>query len=193
MANLNTSSSLITNRSFHLIYQLNTLLELNPLKSTENQSDLTQNCCRSTVKVTVEPRLARWIRTVLETLIYNAVVNAFVKGLKIVTRVFPVAPLGECFSSKNTGSTHVDFVLQEKNVFWRIYGANSMVKVSNEVLCLGIVDGGRSRVMTNIVIGGHQIEDNLLEFDIEESRLRFSSSLLVYSTSGAKFKFMSNA
>lgn len=118
-----------------MIYQLNTLLELNPLKSTENQSDLTQNCCRSTVKVTVEPRFARWIRTVVEILIYNAVVNAFVNGLKNVARVFPVVPFGECFSSKNTGSTHVglavptiDLVLQENNVFWRIYGANTMVK-----------------------------------------------------------------
>lgn len=61
-----------------------------------------------------------------------------------------------------------------EDIWCKYYG-----EVSNEVLCLGIVDGGRSRVMTNIVIGGHQIEDNLMEFDIEASRLRFSSSLLV--------------
>nr|GEZ23263.1 basic 7S globulin-like [Tanacetum cinerariifolium] len=57
-----------------------------------------------------------------------------------------VAPFGACFSSKNIGSTRlgpavptIDLVLQSKNV-WSIFGANSMVEVSKDVLCLGFVE-----------------------------------------------------
>lgn len=136
--------------------------------------------------------------TVLETSIFNAVIKAFIKELSNVTRVAPVAPFGACFRSTSVGSTRVgaavppiDLVLQEKSVYWRIFGANSMVQVSKDVLCLGFVDGGESTLITSIVIGGHQIEDNLLEFDIGKSRFGFSSSLLFRQTTCANFKFTS--
>ncbi|CAI9762167.1 unnamed protein product [Fraxinus pennsylvanica] len=137
--------------------------------------------------------------TVLESSIYNAVINAFVSELSNVTRVTPVAPFGACFSSRNIGSTRVgpavpniDLVLQSESVYWRIFGANSMVQVNNDVLCLGFVDGGVNPT-TSIVIGGHQIEDNLLQFDLATSRLGFSSSLLFRQTTCANFNFTSNA
>ena len=110
-----------------------------------------------------------------------------------------VAPFRACFSSKHIGGTRVgpsvpqiDFVLQSESVFWRIFGANSMVQVSNDVLCLGFVDGGL-KPRTSIVIGGHQLEDNLLQFDLATSRLGFSSSLLFRQTTCANFNFTSNA
>ncbi|KAF8394443.1 hypothetical protein HHK36_020651 [Tetracentron sinense] len=66
-----------------------------------------------------------------------------------ITRVAAVAPFGVCFSSKNIVSTRVglavpsiDLVLQSESVFWRIFGANSMVQVSDNVICIGFVDGG---------------------------------------------------
>ncbi|XVF60420.1 hypothetical protein PTKIN_Ptkin08bG0044400 [Pterospermum kingtungense] len=137
--------------------------------------------------------------TVMETSIYRAVVNAFVKAIFKVPRVPAVAPFGACFKSKSIGSTRVgpavpqiDLVLQNKHVIWRIFGANSMVQVSNDVLCLGFVDGGLNPT-TSIVIGGHQIEDNVLQFDLATSRLGFSSSLLFRQTTCANFNFTSNA
>ncbi|KAK1380120.1 hypothetical protein POM88_026864 [Heracleum sosnowskyi] len=73
--------------------------------------------------------------TVLETSIYKAVVNAFVKELN-VPRVPSVAPFGACFSTKNIGTAYtgpavptIDLVLQSKDVYWRIHGANSMVRL----------------------------------------------------------------
>lgn len=137
--------------------------------------------------------------TVLESSIYNAIINAFVSELSNVTRVTPVSPFGACFSSRNIGSTRVgpavpsiDLVLQSESVFWRIFGANSMVQVNNDVLCLGFVDGGVNP-RTSIVIGGHQIEDNLLQFDLATSRLGFSSTLFFRQTTCANFNFTSNA
>ncbi|KAK9076959.1 hypothetical protein SSX86_005294 [Deinandra increscens subsp. villosa] len=136
--------------------------------------------------------------TVLERSIYKAVIKAFRDALSGVARVASVAPFGLCFNSTGLGSTRVgpgvpqiDFVLQNDDVLWRIFGANSMVEVGGDVLCLGFVDGGVNP-MTSIVIGGHQIEDNLLQFDLARSRLGFSSSLLFRQTTCANFNFTSN-
>ncbi|KAH7522371.1 hypothetical protein FEM48_Zijuj07G0131300 [Ziziphus jujuba var. spinosa] len=137
--------------------------------------------------------------TVLHTSIYNAVVNAFMKALAKVPRVPAVAPFGLCFRSSNLGSTRVgppvpaiDLVLQNDKVFWRIFGANSMVQVKKDVLCLGFVDGGVEPT-TSIVIGAHQLEDNLLQFDLAYNRLGFSSSLLFTQTTCSNFNFTANA
>ncbi|OAY27885.1 probable aspartic proteinase GIP2 [Manihot esculenta] len=137
--------------------------------------------------------------TVMETTIYNAFVNAFVKEISDVPRVAPVAPFGACFNSSKILGTRlganvpsIDLVLQSNSVFWRIVGANSMVEVNNDVLCLGFVDGGVNP-RTSIVIGGHQLEDNLLQFDLATSRLGFSSSLLSRQTTCSNFDFASKA
>ncbi|KAK3019839.1 hypothetical protein RJ639_004084 [Escallonia herrerae] len=119
--------------------------------------------------------------TVLGTSIYNAVVKAF-SGFR-----------GSFWSHAGGPAVpQIDLVLQSETVYWRIFGANSMVQVSNDVLCLGFGDGG-ANPRTSIVIGGHKIEDNLLQFDLATSRLGFSSSLLFRQTTCANFNFTSNA
>ncbi|PWA34221.1 Aspartic peptidase [Artemisia annua] len=109
---------------------------------------------------------------------------------KNVKKVSNVKPFGACFSSKNIGSTRlgpavpsIDLVLQNKSVYWRIYGANSMVEAKKNVLCLAIVEARKDfRPRFSVVLGGHQLEDNLLQFDLSKSRLGFTSSLLGRST-----------
>ncbi|XP_074349248.1 putative aspartic proteinase GIP2 [Apium graveolens] len=139
--------------------------------------------------------------TVLETSIHKAVTEAFIKesAARNITRVASVAPFGACFSSNNVGSTrvgpavpYIELVLQSESVVWTITGSNSMVYVNDNVLCLEVVDGG-SNPRTSIVIGGHQLEDNLLQFDLATSRLGFSSSLLGRQTRCANFNFTSTA
>ncbi|XP_021836564.2 probable aspartic proteinase GIP2 [Spinacia oleracea] len=142
--------------------------------------------------------------TVLHSEIYKTLVNVFVTKATAMkmTRVASVAPFGVCFSSKSvvnnakTGPTVpiIDIImdgksplLHNKNARWRIYGANSMVKVSDSVMCLGFVDGGLEPV-TSIVIGGKQMEDNLVEIDLETSKLGVTSSLLRMGTNCSKFK-----
>ncbi|KAL5701356.1 GLC7-interacting protein 2 [Ranunculus cassubicifolius] len=136
--------------------------------------------------------------TVLETSIFKSLTAAFVKESKL-TRVASVAPFQFCFDSKNVASTRVgpgvpsiDLVLQSESVYWRIFGANSMVRVKDNVLCLGVVDGGLNP-RTSIVIGAHQLEDNLLQFDLDSSKLGFSSSLLFKQTTCSNFNFPKNA
>ncbi|KAM3265663.1 hypothetical protein P3L10_002657 [Capsicum annuum] len=139
--------------------------------------------------------------TKLETSIYSALTMAFIKSLAKIPRVKPVAPFKVCYNRTSLGSTRVgpgvppiELVLGTKNTTtsWNIWGANSMVAVNNEVLCLGFVDGGVEPT-TSIIIGAHQIEENLLQFDIANKRLGFTSSLLFGQTTCANFNFKSKA
>ncbi|KAI9087154.1 hypothetical protein K1719_030789 [Acacia pycnantha] len=134
--------------------------------------------------------------TVLEASIFKAVTEAFI-GARNYTRVAAVAPFEVCFDSRNVGSTRlgpavpaIELVLQN-NVSWSIFGANSVVAVKdNNVLCLGVVNGGKNP-RTSIVIGGYQLENNLVQFDLASSRLGFSSLLLGRMTTCANFNFTS--
>nr|KYP55572.1 Basic 7S globulin [Cajanus cajan] len=138
--------------------------------------------------------------TVLEASLYKAVTEAFINAAaaRNLTRVGSVAPFEVCFSTENMGSTRlgvavpiVGLVLQNQDTVWWIFGANSMVSVSDEVLCLGFVNGGENP-RTSIVIGGYQLEDNLLQFDLASSRLGFSSLLSGSRTTCANFNFTSS-
>ncbi|KAJ8767535.1 hypothetical protein K2173_017604 [Erythroxylum novogranatense] len=129
--------------------------------------------------------------TTLENSIYNTFVKAYSEAANSmnITRVAPVAPFGLCFSSKEVASGAVgpvvptiDLTLQSKMVKWRINGRNSMVRLSDGVMCLGLVDGGLNSNIP-IVIGGFQLEDNLLEFDLGTRMLGFSNSLLRFQRS----------
>lgn len=126
--------------------------------------------------------------TVLETSIYKAFVKTFIKSYSNIPRVKPMAPFGACFNSSFIGSTHVGAAAPEIHLYmpgtnrmWKIFGANSMVRVGKHAMCLAFVDGGVNPT-TSIVIGAYQLEDNLLQFDLAKSRLGFSSSLLARQT-----------
>ncbi|CAE6072745.1 unnamed protein product [Arabidopsis arenosa] len=116
-----------------------------------------------------------------------------------MTRVTSVKPFSACFSTQNVGVTRLGYavpeiqlVLHSNDVVWRIFGGNSMVSVSDDVICLGFVDGGVN-ARTSVVIGGFQLEDNLIEFDLASNRFGFSSTLLGRRTNCANFNFTSIA
>ncbi|XP_010278291.1 PREDICTED: basic 7S globulin-like [Nelumbo nucifera] len=138
--------------------------------------------------------------TTLETSIYNSVTGAFMEeAISMgITRVGAVAPFGACFSSESIRGSRmgaevpsIDLVLQGQSV-WRIFGKNAMVDVREGVLCLGFLDGGRNP-RTSIVLGGHQLEDILLQFDLKTSKLGFSPLLHYRQTSCANFIFTTTA
>ncbi|XP_057770176.1 probable aspartic proteinase GIP2 [Salvia miltiorrhiza] len=136
--------------------------------------------------------------TSLHRSIYRAVVDEFVKAAaaKNIKRVASVAPFGACFDSRTISSSKtgadvptVDLVLQSSSVYWRFYGSNSMVRVGDRVMCLAFVEGppNLSGPTTSIVVGGYQLENHLLEFDVSASKLGFSSTLLLSDTSCNQF------
>ncbi|WCJ21511.1 Eukaryotic aspartyl protease family protein [Euphorbia peplus] len=134
--------------------------------------------------------------TMLESSIYKAFVNAFMSesaafNLSVASAV---KPFDLCYEARNMFSTRVgpgvptvDLVMERDDVFWRIFGGNSMVRIeSRDVWCLGFVDGGIN-MRTPIVIGGRQMEDNLVEFDLDLNRFGFSSTLLLQGTTCSNF------
>ncbi|XP_057770167.1 probable aspartic proteinase GIP2 [Salvia miltiorrhiza] len=136
--------------------------------------------------------------TSLHRSIYRAVVDEFVKAAaaKNIKRVASVAPFGACFDSRTITSSKtggdvptVDLVLQSSSVYWRFYGSNSMVRVGEGVMCLAFVEGPPNLTgpTTSIVVGGYQLENHLLEFDVSASKLGFSSTLLLSDTSCNQF------
>ncbi|GAB2287345.1 hypothetical protein Dimus_021724 [Dionaea muscipula] len=141
--------------------------------------------------------------SLLETSIYKSLTRVFIEEAVAtnLTRVAPIAPFGVCFSTKASGDLPfrpsapvIDLVLQSREVFWRIFEMNSMIPVGEDALCLGFLDGGRKNRVgaASMVIGAHLLEDNFLQFDLESSRLGFTSSLLLSQTSCANFNFTSH-
>ncbi|KAI3719367.1 hypothetical protein L6452_20264 [Arctium lappa] len=129
--------------------------------------------------------------TILHASIYKRLVKDFIKAaaLNKIKRVKSVAPFGACFDSKTAPKTitgpavpDIDLVLEGNTARLRLYGSNSMVEVKKNVICLAFIDGG-VEPRTSIVLGGYQLEERLLEFDLAASKLGFTSSLLVWNTS----------
>ncbi|KAL7151374.1 hypothetical protein ABFS83_04G026400 [Erythranthe nasuta] len=141
--------------------------------------------------------------TTLQSTIFTALTEAFVNESAALnlTVTGAVKPFRVCYKADDVMSTRVgpgfptvDLVMQSDDVIWRIFGANSMVRIFRDdvdVWCLGFLDGG-SHPKSTVVIGGHQMEDNLLQFDLESKRLGFSSSLLVHGTMCGNFNFTTN-
>ncbi|KAL0458072.1 UNVERIFIED_CONTAM: putative aspartic proteinase GIP1 [Sesamum latifolium] len=145
--------------------------------------------------------------TELQTSILQALTDAFVKeaGKLNLSLVQPaVKPFKVCYAvdeKRGSGADDppaptIDLVLQSEKVFWRIYGSNSMVRVRSknkvDAWCLGFWDAGDAP-RTSIIIGGHQLEDNLLKLDLERGRLGFSSSLVVRGTTCSNFDKSTNS
>lgn len=134
----------------------------------------------------------------LESSIYKAFVEAFVNESAALnlTGTSRIKPFDVCYQASDIVNTlvgpgvpTVDLVMGNEDVFWRIFGSNSMVRIERDGVdawCLGFLDGGVN-ARTSIVIGGHQMEDNLLQFDLEAKKLGFSSSVLLKRTTCASF------
>lgn len=140
--------------------------------------------------------------TVLETSIYKVFVELFVNqssAFNLTVTEAAVEPFGVCYPAGDLTETRVgpavptvDLVMHSEDVFWRVFGGNSMVRVEEreggvDVWCLGFVDGGTHR-RTPVVIGGHQLEDNLVQFDVDSNRFGFTSSLLLQATTCASLE-----
>ncbi|XP_019198305.1 PREDICTED: basic 7S globulin-like [Ipomoea nil] len=121
--------------------------------------------------------------TTLKTTIYHPFLDSYLESAASMglSRVDPVAPFEVCFSGVGSDVPKVEFVLQSEMVKWRM---NSMVKVGDGVMCLGFLDGGLGQG-ASVVIGGYQLEDNLLEFNLGTSMLGFTS--LMAGTSCSHF------
>ncbi|CAK9310001.1 unnamed protein product [Citrullus colocynthis] len=140
----------------------------------------------------------------LQSSIYRAFATASMKESALLnfTLTNAVKPFGVCYAAESVGVTAegqarapvVDLVMEEGKVVWKLGGGrNTMVRIKKngaDAWCLGFINGGEFP-RTPIVIGGLQMEDHLLQFDLENYRFGFSSSALMEGTSCSKFNFTS--
>ncbi|XP_050216159.1 probable aspartic proteinase GIP2 [Mercurialis annua] len=139
--------------------------------------------------------------TILESSIYDSLVKAFDKEMIAtwkVKKVEPIAPFTDCYTRGNLGMSllglgvpDISFVFENnKDAIWEMHGANSMVEMGNDVACLGFLrvvsDTGTG---SSIEIGGHQLQDNLVQFDLAASRMAFTNTLLWEEVECSNFKF----
>lgn len=138
----------------------------------------------------------------MESSIYRSFTGAFADAAAAMNMTRAAGPTSSpfelCFTSGSVRRTptgpsvpEIDFVLQSEMVRWRVGGRNSMVLVNDEVLCLGAVNGGPEQ-RHGVVLGGYQLEDVLLEFDLGASMVGFSRSLLLSQRSCSDFSFQSS-
>ncbi|KAJ9546581.1 hypothetical protein OSB04_019124 [Centaurea solstitialis] len=132
--------------------------------------------------------------SILRTDIYTWVVRRFSMVTKRIPRAEPVEPFGLCFSTVSNGSSRVSLKVPDIELGlrdgkkWPISTTNSIKQVTKDVACLAFVDGG-AIAEPPVVIGAFQFEDNFVVFDLENSSLGFSSSLLSKHVSCANFNF----
>ncbi|XP_010325564.1 probable aspartic proteinase GIP2 [Solanum lycopersicum] len=134
--------------------------------------------------------------TELEPSIYDIVSKAFINEMpKEVTKVPSVQPFKTCFDSTYIGvsrlgydAPEINIVFQKQSVYWTIIGSNSLVKVKEGVICLAFVERKEARGQA-IVVGGYQMQDNLIEFDLSRRRIGFSNSLFYRQTMCANHNY----
>ncbi|KAM3335518.1 hypothetical protein ACQJBY_029795 [Aegilops geniculata] len=139
--------------------------------------------------------------TALRPDVYRAFIKAFDTATAGRARITPAAaPFELCYNSTQLGSTRLGYAVPQIDLMleggrnWTVFGGNSMVQVSDDTACLAFVEmkqgeadkQGRSPA---VVIGGFQMENNLLVFDEEKQRLGFSSLLWGRQTTCSNFNF----
>ncbi|KAF7852292.1 hypothetical protein BT93_L4586 [Corymbia citriodora subsp. variegata] len=131
--------------------------------------------------------------TTLRSDIYGVFISEFKKALDGFPRGKKVSPLEYCFKTNVTRPTkvqtipRVDLVLGDGG-HWTIHKSNLLKQVDVDAACLAFVDGGNTAEHA-VVIGTYQMENIMLQFDLGQSRLGFSSSLSSLGSSCGNFDF----
>nr|CAB3479383.1 unnamed protein product [Digitaria exilis] len=133
--------------------------------------------------------------TVLRRDVYRAFVDTYRSAMAGVPRVPGVAPFEACFNSSGLGVTRVGYAVPFVDLMteggggnWTVWGSNLVTQVATDVACLAFVYGGWA-APSAMVLGGFQMENNLLVFDEANSRFGFTGTLLFIRTTCSNFNF----
>uniref|UniRef100_A0A0D9WXM7 Peptidase A1 domain-containing protein n=1 Tax=Leersia perrieri TaxID=77586 RepID=A0A0D9WXM7_9ORYZ len=137
--------------------------------------------------------------TVLRPDIYRAVIDAVDAELAFIPRMPASPPFERCFDAWALGSTrvgpplsNVDFTLRHGGNL-TFLGANTMVQVNERTLCFAFVEMGPTTPVIDgspaVIIGGYQLENQLLVFDLEKGIMGSSGLLFWIRTTCSNFDF----
>ncbi|KAG2619688.1 hypothetical protein PVAP13_3NG127100 [Panicum virgatum] len=133
--------------------------------------------------------------------VYRAFVRAFNETIGTPGYVKPmpaVAPFELCFDTFSLRHVRVlgwdvPSIRLElgagASMDWTVASGNSMVQAADRTLCLAVIEMGPGAAAPAVVIGGYQVEDNLLVFDMDKEVLHFSGLLWGSGASCSGFNF----
>ncbi|CAM0884790.1 unnamed protein product [Alopecurus aequalis] len=140
--------------------------------------------------------------TLLRPDVYRPFVAAFDKAMKAVwpsarKAKKPVAPFELCYDSRSLANTRIGYLVPSVTLAldggknWTMTGLNSMVDVNRKTACLAFVQmqgvkAGDAKVPA-VIVGGFQMENFVLQFDLEKKRLGFFR--LPFFTNCGQFNF----
>ncbi|KAL1207504.1 Chitinase CLP [Cardamine amara subsp. amara] len=125
--------------------------------------------------------------TTLRSDIYKVFIKAFSKATLGIPRVKSTTSLEFCLkSTKSFQVPRIDLEFADGKI-WKVFAANSMKKVSDDVACLAFLNGGNAAEQA-VEIGMHQLENILMEFDVGRSAFGFSSALGLVNASCGDFQ-----
>jgi hypothetical protein len=123
--------------------------------------------------------------TLLRPDVYRPVVDAFERALaRNDAKVPAVAPFELCYRSSMLGNTLNGYAVPsialglEGGKTWTFVGSNSMVDVNGQTACLAFLEMKGVKAgdpgAAAAVIGGFQMENHLLQFDLEKRQFGFA-------------------
>ncbi|XP_040375802.1 chitinase CLP-like [Oryza brachyantha] len=136
--------------------------------------------------------------TALRPDVYRALIQALDVELRLIPRMPSSWPFERCFDASALGWTRVGPPLSNVDVMLRdgsnftLLGANTMVQVDEETLCFAFVEMGPTPAMDEspaVIIGGFQLQDNLLVFDLEKGTMGSTGLLYWMRTTCSNFNF----
>ena len=137
--------------------------------------------------------------TALRSDIYRALHDAFDAATNGITRAPPVAPFDMCYLASDLGSTRMGFGVANIDLMldggrnWTVFGGSSIVQVSDQTACFAFVPMEASMPAAAdspaVILGGHQIKNHLLMFDLEKGTFGFSGLLSGIRTGCGNFNF----
>ncbi|XP_078158754.1 chitinase CLP-like [Carex rostrata] len=134
--------------------------------------------------------------TTMRTSIYRPFIEAYKTATNGIPHKPSVKPFELCFDTRDLGSTRVGYGVPPIDIMlndgknWTIFGANSLKDVKANTACLAFVDGGENEISA-ITLGGFQMEDSFLLFDVANSTLGFIPTLRGLQTTCSNFNFTS--
>ncbi|KAF3340919.1 basic 7S globulin 2-like protein [Carex littledalei] len=134
--------------------------------------------------------------TTMKTSIYKPFIEAYKTATNWIPHKPSVKPFELCFDTRDLGSTRVGYGVPPIDIMlndgknWTIFGANSLKDVKANTACLAFVDGGENEIPA-ITLGGFQMEDSFLLFDVPNSTLGFIPTLRGLQTTCSNFNFTS--
>ncbi|XP_052140126.1 chitinase CLP-like [Oryza glaberrima] len=138
--------------------------------------------------------------TALRSDIYRPVRDAFAAATAGLARAPAAGPFDLCYQKSALPPTRIGPYTASVDLMlaggqnWTIVGASAVVEVSQEAACFAFVDMGAAAAPAvdhspAVIIGGHQMEDNLVVFDLEKWQFGFSGLLLGTMTRCGNFDF----